>query len=148
MGLDVYLRVPGTVVRRPPRIYIRDNGKNREISREEWEQLHPDREPVYAPADERDVVYSDNITHNLGVMACEAGLYDALWRPEEFGYRKAEDLIKTLQEGLQRLRDEPERYRRFNPDNGWGDYETLLKFVENYLRACEAQPEANVSVWR
>ena len=33
--------------------------------------------------------YSANITHNLGKMAEEAGIYKHLWRPEEIGITKA-----------------------------------------------------------
>lgn len=31
----------------------------------------------------RRCLYSSNVTHNLGAMALEAGIYLALWRPEE-----------------------------------------------------------------
>ena len=38
--------------------------------------------------------YSSNITHNLGAMAREAGIYEACWRPEEIGITKAAQLIE------------------------------------------------------
>ena len=38
-------------------------------------------------------VYSANITHNLGLMAEEAGIYQPLWRPEELGIKTAAGLI-------------------------------------------------------
>ena len=34
-----------------------------------------------------------NITHNLGHMAYVAGLYRAIWRPDQYGYKYAKDLI-------------------------------------------------------
>lgn len=46
------------------------------------------------------VVYSANITHNLGKMADEASIYYALWRPDEIGITKAGQLIIPLREGL------------------------------------------------
>lgn len=92
--------------------------------------------------------YRDNITHNLNRMADAAGIYVYLWRPEEAGVTTARQLIEPLKEGLARLEHEPEYYSQFNPPNGWGDYAGFVKFVREYLRACEQHPEATVSAWR
>ena len=93
-------------------------------------------------------VYNANITHNLGKMAQEAGLYTVLWRPEELGFKKAQKLIPPLVVGLIRLKREPERFASYNPSNGWGDYAGLVGFIENYLAACRAFPDADVRVSR
>jgi hypothetical protein len=65
-------------------------------------------------------------------MAREAGLYEHLWRPEEIGIATAGQLIEPLRDGLTRLESDPKRFKRFNPTNGWGDYEGLLEFVREY----------------
>ena len=65
-------------------------------------------------------VYESNITHNLSGMAREAGIYECLWRPEEIGITKAEQLIKPLEEGLALLKREPEHFKKFDAPNGWG----------------------------
>lgn len=93
-------------------------------------------------------VYSDNITHNLNKMAKEAGIYDCLWRPLENGYTEAGQLIELLEEGLKKLQSNPEYYKRFNPENGWGSYEILVEFVQKYLEACEKYPDAEIYVSR
>jgi len=93
-------------------------------------------------------IYNGNITHNLNTMADAAGLYKPLWRPEEVGITKAEQLIPLLTEGLARLKAEPAKYREHNPQNGWGSYEGLIRFVEEYLNACGENPEAAVEVSR
>lgn len=93
-------------------------------------------------------VFSANITHNLGAMADEAGLYDVLWRPEEHGVVLAGDLVPKLIAGLALLKSDPERFRKHNPKNGWGSYETLVRFVESYLWACKENPDAEVRSWR
>lgn len=93
-------------------------------------------------------VYSANITHNLGNMAREAGIYECLWRPEEIGISKAEQLIKPLEEGLALLKRKPEHFARFNAPNGWGMYEHFVPFVEKYLEACRENPGADVSAYR
>jgi hypothetical protein len=93
-------------------------------------------------------IYSDNITHNLNKMAQEAGLYDALWRPDENGLTTAADLIPFLEEGLRKLCADPAHYEQFNPANGWGSYVGLKVFVRDYLEACRANPDAKVEVSR
>lgn len=103
---------------------------------------------VYLKAVRPVQVYSANITHNLNTMAEEAGIYEHLWRPEEIGIDKAAQLIEPLRNGLKLLRSDPSRFQKHNPSNGWGAYEHLVSFVEGYLRACEENPDADVSVWR
>ena len=93
-------------------------------------------------------VYSANITHNLNTMAEEAGIYKALWRPEEIGIKTAAELVPLLSAGLDLLRSDPERFKRHNATNGWGLYEHFVPFVEKYLEACREHPDAEVSVSR
>lgn len=93
-------------------------------------------------------VYWANITHNLGKMAEQAGIYFALWRPEEIGITKASELIVPLETGLALLKSDPERFEKFNAANGWGLYEHFVPFVENYLNACREHPDADISVSR
>jgi hypothetical protein len=152
MSLDVYLTTPGVTHRNASEsgIFLRENGQTREISRTEWEQRFPGREPATLVPDEEEseTVYSANITHNLGKMAGEAGIYLPLWRPDEIGVTKASQLIAPLREGLGLLCREPERFKALNPENGWGNYEGLVHFVANYLVACEEYPDAEVGVSR
>ena len=92
--------------------------------------------------------YSANITHNLGEMAKEAGIYHCLWRPDEYNYVYAEDLIEMLEKGLYDLKDEPEYFEQFNASNGWGLYENFVPFVEKYLDACKRYPLTKIRVSR
>lgn len=93
-------------------------------------------------------VFQWNITHNLGAMAREAGIYEALWRPEEIGIEYAHQLMVPLAFGLETLRDKPEHFRKFAPENGWGTYGGLVEFVEKYLEACIENPDAEVHACR
>lgn len=93
-------------------------------------------------------VYSRNITHNLTEMAEEAGIYYELWRPEEKGITIAKQLIEPLTKGLDELKKAPVFFSKFNPSNRWGDYDGLVKFVEDYLNACKQCPDAEVEVSR
>ena len=151
MSLDVYLTMP-----EPPdepmrqAIFVRRDGANVEISRAEWDDLHPGVEPVVATINpgEGDAVYSANITHNLGRMADAAGIYKHLWRPEEIGVTHAAQLIEPLATGLALLQSDPPRFQAFNSPNGWGMYEHFVPFVERYLDACRLYPTATVSASR
>jgi hypothetical protein len=93
-------------------------------------------------------VYKANITHNLNRMAKEADIYEHLWRPEEILIGEASQLIKPLEEGLELLRSDPERFMKFDAPNGWGVYQNFVKFVREYLEACRESPNAKVRVSR
>ena len=150
MSLDVMLhgapaKSPGTG------IFVRESGSTRELTWEEWHEHHPGQEPVVfrpdgADDEESDPIFSLNITHNLRTMAIEAGIYEHLWRPEEIGIERASQLVGPLREGLELLRSDPARFEAFNSPNGWGMYEHFVPFVAEYLAACEAFPDALVSV--
>ena len=103
---------------------------------------------VYLTRTQPTIVYDANITHNLGKMAKEAGIYYHLWRPEEIGISKAENLIIPLQEGLELLKSDPERFQKFDSPNGWGLYIHFVPFVEEYLKACIEYPDAEISISR
>lgn len=98
-------------------------------------------------------LFERNITHNLGVMADEAGIYTALWRPETLETmgpdgKQAGYLVSILEKGLDDLKARPDYFAQFNPENGWGDYDGLVEFVTDVLDACRQCPEAKVRVWR
>jgi hypothetical protein len=149
MSLDVYLIAEKSELKKVGSgIFIRKNGRTVEITESEWNTLYPNIEPVRMNSEETveetNEVFDWNITHNLNIMAEEAGIYKHLWRPEEIGITTASELIEPLRQGLHELKLNPEKYKKFNPENGWGDYEGLVEFVENYLNACYKYPNAKV----
>ena len=112
-------------------------------------------------------VFGANITHNLGDMAKEAGIYEALWRPymlkesyvpiedyhEELKYEdsvevRAYEIIPIIEKGLEDMKARPEHYKTFDSPNGWGTYGHFIPFIEQYLSACKEFPQAIVSVSR
>lgn len=103
---------------------------------------------VYLTRVQRTNVYENNITHNLGEMAKEAGIYMHLWRPEELGITQACELIEPLRQGLHLMKSDPERFRTFDSPNGWGLYENFVPWIERYLEACYEYPDANIKVSR
>lgn len=116
-----------------------------------------------------DYYESYNITHNLTEMAMEAGIYTALWEPYKLYYEegyfddksdeeedeverttiiKAKDLIPLLNDGLQKLLNNPDYYKQFNAPNGWGVYEHFVVFVEKVSSYCKDHPDFIVEVSR
>ncbi len=109
-------------------------------------------------------LYSANITHNLGKMAGEAGLYEALWRPhrlkegynipegdhdaeyefEEENLVRAYEIIPIIEKGLEDMLARPKHYETFNSPNGWGMYKHFIPFIEQYLEALKEYSESFV----
>jgi hypothetical protein len=128
--------------------------RNYHVSYDEGKTLEPQREEVYGA----------NITHNLGKMAGEAGIYEALWRPYQLkeGYNipeddydaeyefeeanpvRAHEIIEIIEKGLADMKARPKHYEKFNSPNGWGMYEHFVPFIEKYLAALKEFPETQV----
>lgn len=102
------------------------------------------------------VVYSANITHNLAKMAGEVKLkkgltlYNVLWRPDECDppLTKASEIADLLDDGYWVLLSDPDYFKQFNPKNGWGSYDSLVKFVDEYRSNCFQNPDADIGVCR
>lgn len=90
-----------------------------------------------------EAVFDANITNNLTKMAFEANLYQALFHS---GGKKAIEIISQLYKGLEQLKSNPEYYKKFNPENGWGTYDDFVPFVEKVLKACLDYPFAKIEI--
>jgi hypothetical protein len=128
--------------------------RNYHVSYDEGKTLEPKKEEVY----------SANITHNLGKMADEAGLYEALWKPHRLkpGYNipkddhkaeweyednnpvRAHEIIEIIEKGLEDMKARPKHYEKFNSSNGWGMYHDFVPWIERYLAALKEFPESEV----
>jgi hypothetical protein len=92
---------------------------------------------------------SHNVTHNLTTMAEEAGIYRALWRPEELAETpRLRDIEPVVREGLERLNADPKYFEKMNPGNGWGSRENLVKVCEWVLEYADLYPLAMVEACR
>lgn len=91
-----------------------------------------------------EIVFDANITHNLREMADKAGIYKCCWAPEDIGATKAKDIISLLENGYNKLKENPEFFNKFNPPNGWGTYKVFVLWVKEYLDACKLYPDAMI----
>ena len=89
-----------------------------------------------------------NITHNLSKMAKAAGVYEALWKPEDIEAKYAFQIIDLLKEGIKTLKQNPERFKAFNPENGWGTYDVFLKSVKEVWKGSVKNPYSIIKSYR
>ena len=160
MSLDLYIISPEPVIKHGTGVYVRENGQTLELKTIEEARAHfPDRDLSHI----REYDYEDenfwhgNITHNMGKMAREVPvegtnltLYDLLWHPEDQGLNMAgaPGYREYVLKGFSYLRSHRKELLPFNPDNGWGNYDQLLEFTENFLiHLIKAEDAFPVKTW-
>ena len=117
------------------------------------------------PGEVEETEWHANITHNMNEMAMhipvsyqveretyENDLYHLVWRPEEVGVgnvcNNTNIVAEALQTGLSYMISHREELMQYNPDNGWGDYDSFLEWLLSYWRACLENPECKIEVSR
>lgn len=97
---------------------------------------------------EEDRKWVANTTHNMNKMAQKIfvsenkeTLYDYVWRPEELGREiDTKEMVKILTKGIYIMISKRKSLLRYEPENGWGSYDSFLKFLIEYKEACEDNP--------
>ena len=145
MSLDITIISPEPIKKKSTGIFARINGETRELTREEAIAHFPDVDPnsIIENEIETDELWHGNITHNLHEMAehCygrDFYLNELLWRDE-----MPDDIIEYITDLLAclfELEDHSEEYKPYNPENGWGTYEQLVKFVRSFIHALIDMP--------
>lgn len=133
MSLDIYFFRRGFDIQKS-RADIDATYTKLQAIKEELEQLEDDFEEAK--------LSSLNITHNLNNMAKAVGLYEALWRLEEIGITVASQMIVPLEKAIDKLVANPDKYKAFNPPNGYGRYEDFVSFCRSVLDNCREYPDA------
>ncbi len=139
MSLDIYF-FKNDVDFRKKRTDIDSLQEKLRNIQDEIEQLEDDYENAR--------LFSFNVTHNLNKMAEAVGLYEILWRPEEIGITVASQMILPLEEGIKELEANPDKYKTYNPPNGWGSYEDFARFCKSVLQKCRECPDAVIEACR
>ena len=82
------------------------------------------------------------LTYNLRPM-----IVAATWvGPRDLHGRKAEDVRRCIEPGLQDMVADPAWYRQYNPENGWGTYEGCVRVLTRLVELCREYPDATVEV--
>ena len=142
MSLDFTIRRKEPVTTLHTGIWVRQNGQNVELSLEEAQERWPDQK-IELYEEKSDVYWHGNITHNLGKMAehvdtvhTDYTLYDLLWRPGEYNLSEVTRPYRYLiSNALMYMLLHKKELEAYNPTNKWGDYNTLLSFVQNLATA-------------
>ena len=133
MSLDFYVIIPEQMY------YIRENGSTINIP---------------SPDCNYEILHVGNITHNLNEMAKHVPvsktltLYNILWRPHESDLKTTDDILEYVTIAVKYLIDHEEELLQYNPDNGWGNYESLLDFSKQVGSACIFHPHCDIEVSR
>lgn len=86
-------------------------------------------------------VGSWNCTHNINPMIRSAGDPDWWKSLDGLSGTEGKALLERIIMGLEA---EPGRFRAMNPENGWGDYDSLLTVLREMRDAVPPEP----STWR
>lgn len=144
MSLDLYIESKTKVSRRGTGVFVRDGGVTRELETIDEVRRHfPDSNisEIESRMYEATTFWHGNITHNLVAMANECKhdgitLYQLLWGPDENGFENPSDRYTKLVFGCyMELLGNRDHYEIWNPENGWGSYDLLLKFTKSFLDA-------------
>lgn len=155
MSLDLYIKSNTPVLHRGTGVYIRDNGETKELATKQEVLTHfPDINPndIKENTYESDTYFHLNLTHNLTEMAIKCkiigqctpktqdifvNLYDLLWHPEDnLGISIPNmDYLEDVMECYRKLLEKKDFFKKFNPSNGWGTYEQLLRRTKEYINA-------------
>lgn len=142
MGLDLSIEAENYHVHKTTGVFIRANGCNIELKTIEEVKAHfPDYDISHIQEYEYmdNIIWDRHITHNLYEMACHVvinniSLGSLLWNPIENGYYYAnKEYIYYLNECLKLLIKNKKELEKYNPKNGFGNYNTLFDFLNSLV---------------
>ena len=139
MGLDLYIETNEQIKHRTTGVYIREGGMNKELKTiEEVKKYFPNQDISHIHEYDYydNYIFERHMTHNLGKMAShivvekDINLYLLLWHPSDIRFKYVDEkYVNYINKSLDMLIKNKKKLEKYNPDNGWGNYETLLGFV-------------------
>lgn len=84
-----------------------------------------------------------NPTYNLGKMFRECTGRNF----EQGRWYKVSDVLPLIEKGVRKLKFSPQKYRRFEPENGWGTVESALQGLEAMLECIRNNTETSCMTW-
>lgn len=102
---------------------------------------------VYLEADtggpEPAEIWWANYTTNCAPMWRKAGA-----PLHEWDGRKAEYVVPLLEVAIDTMKANPDEYAAMNPENGWGDHLSVIRFLEEFVAAARHHPKTTVRISR
>jgi len=85
-----------------------------------------------------------NMTWNVSPMYNKAMNIESL--DKALNGKKCNEVLPLLIKGRQKMIDNPEIYKKMNPPNGWGSYESAILFLGDIIIACEKHKDYKIEV--
>jgi len=79
-----------------------------------------------------------NITYNVDQMYNKA--FGEYWR-DVINNKVANDVLELMNKAIDNMERSPNDYKKLEPDNGWGDYDTALTFLKEFYDECKTYPK-------
>lgn len=136
MSLDLYIISKKPIRRTGTGIYVRENGRNRELkTKEEVLCYFGEDTEVEVKVYETNEVWHENMTHNLGRMASkvkgkERDLYTLFWRPTESIVTK--EWVTEVLRCYIYLKEHEEELKPLEEE--WGTFDLLKEFTESLIK--------------
>ena len=84
-----------------------------------------------------------NMTYNLWPMWAE--IFPGAEQMCDIDDMSGDEAEPYLKIALRRLNKNSEKFKAFNPANGWGTYEDFVKYIENLIKLCKEYPDG---IWK
>jgi len=96
---------------------------------------------IYTIVDGKEVEIHEgwNYTHNCNGMLRTAGFEE--W-PYDVKSMRGTTFAEKLSKTVEQMEKEPGEYRKMDPKNGWGSYDTLLPILKDMLEVARQYPSA------
>ena len=88
--------------------------------------------------DRADYTENLNITYNLASMWYEIFPKDKQMIDIDGALGEVAEIDLTI--ALDELKENPEKFIKLNPTNGWGCYEDFVKYIEKLIELCKEHP--------
>ena len=69
------------------------------------------------------------------------------WDYEQGVFYPVAEVLPKIERGVHELRYHPEKYRKYNPDNGWGNLDGALRCLESVLECIRDTVSGASSAW-
>lgn len=122
-------------------------------------EVHDNNEEFYQ------TVWCGNITHNMGKMArhipikymserrgilYKGTLFETIWRGDQIDREmlNTDIVAEILKNGISYMIFNRKDLLQYNPENGWGDYDSFLSWLIKYKEMCEDNPDCEIEISR
>ena len=94
------------------------------------------------PREQTAETFEGNLTYNVGLMLRRAGIH-----PHILEGQMVKVVRPVIENAYMTMFENPDYFRQFEASNGWGTYESTMKFVSNLNVYLASAPDDYVMRW-